>query len=111
MSEQSKRLPEETDGYAIFIEMIRQMMNPTEDSKRITDVCPYCDGIPTRIAKLEFFGNMADDIDGYVWACECGAYAQIAADARIVGLIADSTLHSSRKKVRHIILSFQGLLA
>lgn len=110
LSEQSGTLPEEADGYAIFIEMIRQAMNPVENSKQITDVCPYCDGIPTRISKTEFFGDMVDDVDGYVWACECGAYAQINSDGGIVGLMADSSLHSSRKKIRNIIFELSRLV-
>ncbi len=104
LSGQSGIFPEEADGYAIFVEMIRQAMNPTGDLKQITDVCPYCDGMPTRISKAEFFGDMADDADGYVWACECGAYAQIAPDGSVVGLMADRALHGNRKKVKHIVL-------
>ena len=110
LSEQSGTFPEEADGYAIFIEMIRQAMNPAEDTKQIADVCPYCGGVPTRISKAEFFGDMVDDVDGYVWACECGAYAQVAADGSVVGLLADRTLHASRKRIRHIILELSRLV-
>lgn len=110
LSAQCGTFPEEADGYAIFIEMVRQAMNPTEDSKQTIDVCPYCDGMPTRISKAEFFGDLVDDIDGYVWACECGAYAQVASDGSIVGLMADRTLHSSRKKIRHIIFELSRLV-
>ena len=53
---------------------------------------------------------MVDDVDGYVWACECGAYAQVAADGSVVGLLADRTLHASRKRIRHIILELSRLV-
>lgn len=109
LSEQRGAFPEEADGYAIFIEMIRQAMNPIEDSDVSTDVCPYCDGMPTRISKAEFFGDAVDDVDGYVWACECGAYAQVASDGSVVGLMADRTLHSKRKKIRHIVFELSGM--
>lgn len=110
LSEQSGTFPEEADGYAIFIELIRHAMNPGDDSKPITDVCPYCDGMPTRISKAEFFGDMVDDVDGYVWACECGAYAQIASDGTVIGLMADRALHSNRKKIRHIVFELSRLV-
>lgn len=110
LSEQSGTFPEEADGYAIFIEMIRQSMNPVSDTQPTVDVCPYCDGIPTRISKAEFFGDTVDDVDGYVWACECGAYAQVAPDGSVVGLMADRDLHSSRKRIRHIIFELSRLI-
>ncbi len=110
LSEQRGAFPEEADGYAIFIEMIRQAMNPIEDSDVSTDVCPYCNGMPTRISKAEFFGDAVDDVDGYVWACECGAYAQVTSDGSVIGLIADRALHSKRKKIRHIILELSRLI-
>lgn len=109
LSEQRGAFPEEADGYAIFIEMIRQAMTPIEDSDVSTDVCPYCDGMPTRISKAEFFGDAVDDVDGYVWACECGAYAQVASDGSVVGLMADRTLHSKRKKIRHIVFELSRM--
>ena len=110
LSEQKGAFPEEADGYAIFIEMIRQAMNPTEALTESIDVCPYCDGMPTRISKAEFFGDAVDDVDGYVWACECGAYAQVAPDGSVVGLMADRTLHSKRKTIRHIVFELSRMI-
>lgn len=109
LSEQRSAFPDEADGYAIFIELTRLAMNPTKESADTTDVCPYCDGMPTRISKVEFFGDAVDDVDGYVWACECGAYAHIALDGNVVGCIADRALHSKRKMTRRIIFELSRL--
>lgn len=110
LSEQNGTFPEEADGYAIFIEMIRQSINPVSDTRPPVDVCPYCDGVPTRISKAEFFGDTVDDMDGFVWACECGAYAQVASDGSVVGLMADRTLHSKRKRIRHIVFELSRMI-
>ena len=103
LSANTAAFPEEADGYAIFVEMIRQALRPSNTCEQISDLCPYCDGTPARISKAEFFGDTVDDIDGYVWACECGAYAQIGPDGQIVGSIADRSLHNSRRKVKAIL--------
>ena len=110
LSKQVRTFPEEADGYAIFVEMVRQAMNPAADTVQEVDVCPYCDGVPTRISKTEFFGDMVDDVEGYVWACECGAYAQLSPEGRVIGFMADRALHSSRKKVRHILFELSRMI-
>lgn len=94
-------LPEETDGYTVFTELLREAMsdNPTL-AREPQDTCPYCDGIPSRVPKADFFGKGTDDSDGYVWACECGAYARITQDGNVLGTMADRALHASRKTVR-----------
>ena len=109
LSENAGKYPEEADGYAIFTETLRKAMNQTEDFIPISDICPYCDGIPTRISKMEFFGDRMDDADGYVWGCDCGAYSVIGEDGAVCGTIADSSLHSKRKEVKRIIFELSRL--
>lgn len=102
LSDHVESFSEEADGYAIFVEMVRQALNPVKEPNVTVDVCPYCDGVPARISKAEFFGEQIDDVDGYVWACECGAYAHIDADGAVVGTIADTALHRLRRSTKHI---------
>lgn len=110
LAKQCGSFPEETDGYAVFVELLRQAMHPGEETKQADDVCPYCSGIPTRVAKAEFFGDMVDDAEGFVWGCECGAYAQLASDGTVIGQMADRALHGSRKRIRHVILELSSLV-
>ena len=109
LSTNAESFPEEADGYAIFVEMLRQALNPVEVQELTVDVCPYCDGVPARISKAEFFGEQIDDVDGYVWACECGAYAHIDADGSVIGTIADKTLHSLRRNIKHILFELSRI--
>ncbi len=109
LSANAESFPEEADGYAIFVEMLRQALNPVEIQELLVDVCPYCDGVPARISKAEFFGEQIDDVDGYVWACECGAYAHIDADGSVIGTIADKTLHSLRRNIKHILFELSRI--
>lgn len=101
MMETASALPEETDGYTVFADLLREALSgKTESPREIQEACPYCDGIPSRIPKTDFFGKGTDDSDGYVWACDCGAYARIAPDGSVLGTMADRSLHASRKTVR-----------
>lgn len=101
LMETASALPEETDGYTVFVDLLRETMtDKTALAKGSQDTCPYCDGIPSRIPKSDFFGKSTDDSDGYVWACDCGAYARIALDGSVLGTMADRALHASRKTVR-----------
>jgi len=109
LSENVQNFPEEADGYAIFIEMVRQSLYPSEKVEPTPDVCTYCGGNPARISKAEFFGESTDDVDGYVWACECGAYAYLSPDGSVVGTIADKALHSSRRRVKSILFELVRL--
>ncbi len=109
LSENVESFPEEADGYAIFVEMLRQALNPAEIQELIVDVCPYCDGVPARISKAEFFGEQIDDVEGYVWTCECGAYAHIDSDGTVVGTIADKTLHNSRRNTKHTLFELSRI--
>ena len=73
-------LPEEADGYAVFLEAVRSSFAPADTETANGDICPYCGGTPTKISRAEFFGTGVDDNNGCVWACECGAYADISTD-------------------------------
>lgn len=73
------------------------------------DVCPYCNGIPTRTPKADFFGKNCDDTDGYVFACECGAYAHIGKNGQIIGTMADAELHSKRRNIRRLVFELSAL--
>ena len=109
LSSNVKSLPEETDGYAVFVEMVRETVHPTHREETRTDICPYCGGIPSRVSKTEFFGESTDDTDGYVWACECGAYAHLDEDGNVVGIIADKSLHDKRRKAKNILFDLLRL--
>ena len=109
LSENAGSYPEEADGYAIFTEAVRRALNPTVEITPAFDVCPYCDGVPARISKIEFFGNGVDDSEGYVWGCECGAYAVVGEDGAVCGTIADSNLHAKRKEVKKLVFELSRL--
>lgn len=109
LSDHVESFPEEADGYAIFVEMVRQALNPVKAPNVTIDVCPYCDGVPARTSKAEFFGEQIDDVDGYVWACECGAYAYIDTDGAVVGTIADTALHRLRRNAKHIVFELSRI--
>ena len=96
-------LPEEADGYAVFVESVRNSLTPSDEDAENGDICPYCGGTPTKISRAEFFGAGVDDTNGCVWACECGAYADISADGKIIGTMADRALHAERKVIKGIL--------
>ena len=96
-------LPEEADGYAVFVEAVRNSLTPSDEDTENGDICPYCGGTPTKISRAEFFGDGVDDTNGCVWACECGAYADISSDGKIIGTMADRALHAERKVIKGIL--------
>ena len=96
-------LPEEADGYAVFLEAVRSSFAPADTETANGDICPYCGGTPTKISRAEFFGTGVDDNNGCVWACECGAYADISTDGAIIGTMADRELHAKRKAIKGIL--------
>lgn len=68
----------EQDFYSYFIETLKEIFMPTNDLDTAPEeICPYCDGVPKRIAKSEFFGPHSASGEGYIWGCECGAYADM----------------------------------
>ncbi len=109
MKDLASDLPDETDGYTVLIHLLREMREPAFAQEENPEVCPYCNGIPTRTPKGEFFGKNCDDTDGYVLACECGAYAYIGKNGKILGTMADAELHSQRKNIRKIIFELCAL--
>ncbi len=93
----------DNDFYSFFIETAKEMYMPTEEmNTEAEEVCPYCDGVPQRISKVDFFGPRTTDTDGYVWGCECGAYAKMDG-GRVVGKLGDTMLHQKRNLVRGAI--------
>lgn len=107
--ENAASFPEEADGYVIFVEMVRQAISPVKIQEQITEVCPYCDGVLSKISKSEFFGEQVDNTDGYVWACECGAYAHIDSGGNVIGTVADTSLHNGRRNVKRIVYELSRL--
>lgn len=91
----------ENDFFSYFIETAKEILMPTgEMNTEQETVCPYCDGLPKRIPKSEFFGPRSADTDGYVWGCECGAYALMNDDGTIAGKLGDTMLHQKRNLVK-----------
>ena len=109
IKEQADDLPDEADGYAVLLNLIREIRTPAAEEVPKQDVCPYCGGIPDRVSRTEFFGKNTDDCDGYVLACECGAYAYIGKDGKVEGTLADRELHRKRKAVRKLVFELGSL--
>lgn len=94
----------EQDFYSFFIETLKEIFMPTNNLDTATEeICPYCNGVPRRIAKSEFFGPHSASGEGYVWGCECGAYADIDDSGNVVGKLADAFLHQKRSLVKGAI--------
>lgn len=95
---------EDDDFYSYFIETVKEIIMPTKEKNTETeDTCPYCDGAPKRIAKAEFFGPHSAQNDGYVWGCECGAYAEMDENGNVIGKLGDTVLHQKRNLVKGAI--------
>ncbi len=90
----------EDDFFSFFIETVKEMFMPTDEmNTEPEEICPYCDGVPQRIAKTDFFGPRSSDTEGYVWGCECGAYA-VMDEGKVVGKLGDTMLHQKRNLVK-----------
>ena len=108
MVDMENAFPDEADGYLIFVELVREVRSQTTRSDTAADICPYCDGLPSKTAKADFFGENHDDNEGYVWACECGAYAYMSREGNVIGTMADRELHYQRKIVKKILFDLCG---
>ena len=94
----------ELDCYSFFIENVKEIIMPVgKRNKDTEEICPYCDGIPQRIQKTDFFGPHSGESDGYVWGCECGAYALMDEEGNVIGKLADAILHQKRNLVRRAV--------
>ncbi len=97
---EAERWDFENDFFSFFIETVKEIYMPVgETNTEIEEICPYCDGEPKRMAKTDFFGPRSSDTEGYVWACECGAYA-VMDGGKVVGKLGDTMLHQKRILVR-----------
>ena len=108
MVDMENAFPDEADGYLIFVELVREVRSQTTRSDTAADICPYCNGLPSKTAKADFFGENHDDNEGYVWACECGAYAYMNREGNVIGTMADRELHYQRKNVKKILFDLCG---
>ena len=108
MVDMENAFPDEADGYLIFVELVREVRSQTTRSDTAADICPYCNGLPSKTAKADFFGENHDDNEGYVWACECGAYAYMNREGNVIGTMADRELHYQRKIVKKILFDLCG---
>lgn len=101
----------EQDFYSYFIETVKEYFMTTEEVNMIPEeVCPYCDGVPKRFAKADFFGPYSATGDGYVWGCECGAYAEMSEDGKVIGKLGDAILHQKRTLVKGAICELCSLV-
>ena len=108
MVDMESSFPDEADGYLIFVELVREVRSQTTRTDTAADICPYCNGLPSKTAKADFFGENHDDNEGYVWACECGAYAYMNREGNVIGTMADRELHYQRKIVKKILFDLCG---
>lgn len=88
---------EEQDFYSYFIETVKEIIMPTKEMNLEADtVCPYCDGEPKIMRSRDFFGPHSGKTGGYVWGCECGAYADMDEKGNVIGKLGDTMLHQKR---------------
>ncbi len=100
----------ELDCYSFFIENVKEILMPTnEKNTDVEEICPYCDGIPQRLMKTDFFGPHSGEGEGYVWGCECGAYALMDDEGNVVGKLGDAILHQKRNLVKRAICELCNL--
>ena len=94
----------EDDFFSYFIETVKELIMPTgEMDTEQEESCPYCDGTPQKISKGEFFGPRSAEGEGYVWGCECGAYAVMSDDGEVHGKLGDTLLHQKRNLLKGAI--------
>ena len=92
------------DFFSYFLETVKEIIMPTEQlNNEVEEICPYCGGIPKRVPKSDFFGLNSSVDGGYVWGCECGAYAEMNEDGAILGKMGDAFLHQKRNMVKQAI--------
>lgn len=94
----------ELDCYSYFIEKVKEILMPINEKDTQREVrCPYCQGEPKILEKSVFFGPQSKDNVGNVYACECGAYALLDDEDKIVGKLGDAILHQNRGNVKQAI--------
>lgn len=94
----------EHDFFSYFIETVKEIIMPTgEMDTEQEESCPYCDGAPQKISKGEFFGPRSAEGEGFVWGCECGAYAVMSDDGKVLGKLGDTLLHQKRNLLKGAI--------
>lgn len=101
MASRAETWKTDDDYFSFFIETLKEVIMPTgEINEEQEEICPYCEGSPRKISKGEFFGPHSGENDGYVWGCECGAYAVMNEDGKVVGKLGDAILHQKRNLVK-----------
>ena len=94
----------EHDFFSYFIETVKEIIMPTgEMDTEQEECCPYCDGTPQKLSKGEFFGPRSAEGEGYVLGCECGAYAVMSDDGKVLGKLGDTLLHQKRNLLKGAI--------
>ena len=100
----------ELDCYSFFIENVKEILMPTnEKNTDVEEICPYCDGIPQRMQKSDFFGPHSGEGEGHIWGCECGAYALMDDNGKVIGKLGDAILHQKRNLVKRAICELCSL--
>jgi hypothetical protein len=100
----------ELDCYSFFIENVKEILMPTNvKNTEVEEICPYCDGIPRRMEKTDFFGPHSGEGEGHIWGCECGAYALMDDNGKVIGKLGDAILHQKRNLVKRAICELCSL--
>lgn len=84
-------------------------MPTNEKNTDLEEICPYCDGVPQRMAKSDFFGPHSGEGEGHIWGCECGAYALMDDKGNVIGKLGDAILHQKRSLVKRAICELCSL--
>ena len=91
----------ELDCYSFFIENVKEILMPTnEKNTDVEEICPYCDGIPQRMQKSDFFGPHSGEGEGHIWGYDNG---------KVIGKLGDAILHQKRNLVKRAICELCNL--
>lgn len=106
----TEKWDENEDFYSYFMETVKEIIMPTEQIDTQTeDTCPYCNGSPRVVAREDFFGPYSGKREGFVWGCECGAFAEMDESGKVIGKIGDTLLHQKRDLVKSAICELCAL--
>ena len=106
----TEKWDEDEDFYSYFIETVKEIIMPTEQmDSQAEDTCPYCNGSPKAVAREDFFGPHSGKKEGYVWGCECGAFAEMDENGRVIGKLGDTLLHQKRDLVKSAVCELCAL--
>ena len=100
---------DEVEAVLFFTNIVRNVIDKTEDTPTIDTVCPYCGNKPDIVEAADFFGEDSKYDGKRVCCCECGAYALVNDSGDIVGTMADKELHKKRNRVLSLMSQYSDV--